>query len=71
VRVVAPPEGGAANRELLRVLASVLGVSARALRLESGAGGRQKDVRVRGLRVEDARARLAPLLSVDRSTGEN
>jgi uncharacterized protein len=71
VRVRARPVEGAANRELLRVLAAVLGVRPGALELEAGARGRDKHVRVRGLPVEVVRARLEAVLSVDRPEGHN
>jgi hypothetical protein len=71
VRVTAPPAEGAANRALLRLLADLLGLRPADLILEAGAGGRQKRVRVRGLRVEDVRARLASVLSVDTPAGDN
>lgn len=58
VRVAAPPEGGAANRELLRLLAEQLGVHPRDLVLEGGAGSRQKRIRVRGLGPDLVRHRL-------------
>jgi uncharacterized protein (TIGR00251 family) len=63
VRVAAPPAGGAANRELLALLAEVLSVRTTDLALEAGAGARDKRVRVRGLDPEVVRARL----SVDRA----
>ena len=65
VRVTAPPAGGAANRELVQVLASVLGVRPSAVSIEHGGGTRQKLVRVRGLRPDEARARLVASGSVD------
>ena len=67
VRVTAPPEGGAANRELVRLLASRLGIRATDVTLEAGPTGRQKRIRVRGLAAEDVRARL----SVDTAAGDN
>jgi uncharacterized protein (TIGR00251 family) len=70
-RVTSPPAGGAANDELLRLLAAALGVRRGALEIEAGAGGRQKRVRVRGLTVEEVRARLATVLSVDSAAGHN
>ena len=71
VRVTAPPARGAANRELLAVVAAALGVRPGDVELEAGAGGRQKRVRVVGLSVEAARARLAPVLCVDRAPEHN
>jgi uncharacterized protein len=67
VRVTAPPEGGAANRELVRLLAARLGLHPGALTLEAGPSGRQKRVRIRGLALEQVRARL----SVDTATDHN
>ena len=50
IAVKAPPVEGKANRELLRFLASILGVKKRQLEIKSGAMTRRKQV---------------PLLSVD------
>ena len=58
VRVAAPPVGGAANREVIALLAAALGVRESALSLEHGAGGRDKCVRVRGLAPEEVVSRL-------------
>jgi uncharacterized protein (TIGR00251 family) len=71
VRVKAPPEGGAANRELLRVLAERLGVRPGDVTLEAGGSGREKRVRVRGLDPGAVRARLLPPSSVDTATGRH
>jgi uncharacterized protein (TIGR00251 family) len=71
VRVAAPPREGAANRELLRALAAALGIREGDLGLESGARGREKRVRVRGLGPDEVRARLAPAFSVDRAGERN
>jgi hypothetical protein len=70
-RVTAPPVGGAANEELLGLLATTLGVRRAALALEAGAAGRRKRVRVRGLSVEEVRARLPAAVSVDRPPRHN
>lgn len=71
VRVTARPVEGAANRELLRVLAAALGVRPSALTLEAGAHGREKLVRVEGLAPETVRARLTPGASVDSARRHN
>jgi hypothetical protein len=62
VRVAARPVEGAANRELLRVLAEALGVRASALALRRGARGREKRVLAGGVPEAEIVARLAPLL---------
>ena len=59
VRVTARPLEGAANRELLRLLARALGLRPGDLELEAGAHGREKRVRVRGLPAETVLERLA------------
>jgi uncharacterized protein len=49
VRIAAPPVEGAANEELVRFLARVLGVPKRAVTVTAGAAGRRKTVVVRGV----------------------
>jgi uncharacterized protein len=58
VRVTARPVGGAANRELERVLAAALGVRPSAVSIDSGAHGREKRVLVRGIALGTVRGRL-------------
>ena len=71
VRVTAPAEGGAANREIVALLAVRLGLRARDVVLERGATGRRKCVRIHGLAPADVRARLVPGTSVDTSGRRN
>jgi len=71
VRVTAPPTGGAANRELVRVLAEALGVRASAVSIERGGSSRQKLLRVRGVEADVARTRLAAGGSVDSAGGRH
>lgn len=57
VRVTAPPERGAANDAVVRLLADALGVPARDVTIVSGHGRREKTVEVAGTdaaRVEAA-----------------
>jgi hypothetical protein len=65
VRVAAPPERGAANEAVLELLAGLLGVDVRALRLVSGRASRDKIVSVEGLPPEETEARLARQLRKD------
>ncbi len=58
VRVGAPPVDGAANDELIRILAGALGLPKRALSIAGGATTRTKRVRVDGLTREAALAAL-------------
>jgi uncharacterized protein (TIGR00251 family) len=58
VRLNAPPVEGAANDELIEVLAKALGVAKRAVTIVSGDRARQKRVRIAGIDERDARARL-------------
>ncbi|HEY8470627.1 MAG TPA: DUF167 domain-containing protein [Longimicrobiales bacterium] len=58
VRLAAPPVEGAANDELVRLLARVLGVPRSAVRIVAGERGRTKIVEVEGV---DAAAALRAL----------
>ena len=59
VRLTAPPVEGAANEALARLLGKTLGVAPSAVRVVSGATGRNKVVSVSGLDAATARERLA------------
>ena len=50
IRITAPPVDGAANAHLVRFLADCFGVPASAVEVVSGAGGRDKQVRIRAPR---------------------
>ena len=52
IKVSAPPEGGKANRAVIALLASALGVPKAALSIVSGHGNPRKTVEVQGLDVE-------------------
>jgi uncharacterized protein (TIGR00251 family) len=58
VQLAAPPVDGAANAELVEFLAGVLSVPKRDVTLARGETGRVKLVEVRGLTVDEVRARL-------------
>jgi uncharacterized protein len=58
VRLTAPPVEGAANEALARFLGRALGVAPSAVRVVSGASGRNKVVSVAGLDAATARERL-------------
>jgi uncharacterized protein (TIGR00251 family) len=59
VRVRARPVEGAANREILALLATALGVRPGALRIQGGEHGRDKQIVVEGLEPGAVRERLA------------
>lgn len=58
IALAAPPVDGAANAELLRFLAKVLGVPKRDLELVRGDSSREKLVAVTGLAAAEVEARL-------------
>ncbi len=57
-RVSAAPEGGKANRALVKMLAKRLGVPPRDIEIVAGASSRQKRLRVAGLSAVAAAQRL-------------
>jgi uncharacterized protein len=61
VRLTAPPEGGKANAELIRLLARRLGLAVSGLHLVGGASARLKVVQVDG-RPDELRDRLQSIL---------
>lgn len=60
VRLAAPPVDGAANEALVRLLAELLGVPRRAVRIEGGHASRGKLVEVDGVDVDDVRRLAEP-----------
>jgi uncharacterized protein (TIGR00251 family) len=58
VRLKAPPVDGAANAELIGVLAAALDVPKRAIVIVAGERSRHKRVRIAGLDPQTAEARL-------------
>jgi uncharacterized protein (TIGR00251 family) len=64
--LASPPVDGAANAELLELLAELLGVPKRCVSLQRGERGRSKTVRIVGLDTTTARERLR---SHDAATG--
>jgi uncharacterized protein YggU (UPF0235/DUF167 family) len=58
VRVSAAPERGAANDELLRLVAERLSLSRGQVTLVAGHGGRDKVVELRGISAEETERRL-------------
>ena len=58
VRLQAPPVDGAANAELIEVIADVLGVSRRAVTIASGERSRTKRLTIDGISAADAASRL-------------
>jgi uncharacterized protein YggU (UPF0235/DUF167 family) len=58
VRVVAAPEGGRANIELLRLVAAELDVPVRNVALAAGSGSTNKMLKIAGLDETEVRRRL-------------
>ena len=58
IRLSAPPVDGAANEELVRFLAGLLGVGRAEIEISAGHAGRRKTVRVRGVDRAAAAAAL-------------
>jgi uncharacterized protein (TIGR00251 family) len=63
VAIAAPPVDGAANEELVAVLATALSIPKSALRLVAGNASKHKVVEIRGLTEADVVARLAAAVS--------
>lgn len=58
VRLAAPPVDGAANTQLVRFFADLLGVSKSAVSVAQGSTGRRKTVEVQGIGSDDVRRRV-------------
>lgn len=58
VRLNAPPVDGAANAELIELLAEALGVPRRDVTIATGLSSKQKRVRISGITVDRAASRL-------------
>ena len=58
VSLAAPPVDGAANEELVRVLADALDVPKRAISIMRGATSQKKLVEISGVSADEARRRL-------------
>ncbi|XP_047498273.1 UPF0235 protein C15orf40 homolog isoform X2 [Penaeus chinensis] len=63
VQIGAPPMDGEANAELVKFLASTLGVRKSDVSLERGSKSRQKTVCVSGLQAEDVETKIRNLCS--------
>ena len=61
VAVSKPPEGGAANRAVIELLADALKIAARQIQLVQGQSSPRKVVLISGLSAEEIRIRLARL----------
>ncbi|MBX3374582.1 MAG: DUF167 domain-containing protein [Phycisphaeraceae bacterium] len=59
IRVASPAEDGRANEDVCRLIAALLDLRERDVRIESGARSREKSIRLTGGDVVRVRARLA------------
>jgi uncharacterized protein (TIGR00251 family) len=62
VAVSKAPEGGAANRAVIALLAAELGIAARQLRIVKGQTNPRKEVLVSGIAVDEIQRRIEGLL---------
>ncbi len=62
IKLAAPPVEGKANRELVKFLAKVMGVSGRDVEILRGDTSRHKSVSVTGISADDAQARIKQAL---------
>ena len=60
VRLTSPPVDGAANDELVKLIAKRVGIARSNIELTSGLTSRNKTLRVHGITVELLKAKLAP-----------
>jgi hypothetical protein len=58
VRVSAPPVDGAANAELIKLIAPIVGAPKSRIAIRSGASGREKLVRIEGVDTAEALRRI-------------
>jgi uncharacterized protein len=65
IRVTAPPERGAANAAVVRLLAETLGLPRRAVTIVSGHGAREKTVELTGADRDRVEAALASAGNTD------
>lgn len=65
LRLTAPPVEGAANRQCVELLSGALGVPKSAVTIVSGATGKRKRIRVRGLEPPAVEAALAAFSVTD------
>jgi uncharacterized protein (TIGR00251 family) len=63
VSLTAPPVDGAANAALIAWFAELLGVAKSAIQVVRGEHGRNKNLRITGLTLEQLRAALAAVLA--------
>ncbi len=55
VEIKAPPEGGKANAELIRLLSKLTGARASDIEISSGSASRRKKIRISGVELETLR----------------
>jgi uncharacterized protein (TIGR00251 family) len=58
VSLTSPPEGGKANKELLKLLSKMLKVAVSQMEIQSGEKSRNKSIAIPGLSEEEISARL-------------
>lgn len=71
IRVTAPPTEGRANKALLQLLATALGVGRSDVELVAGLASREKLVAVAGLAEEEIQHRLQARQTAQQQVGQN
>ncbi len=67
LRIAAPPIKGKANRELIKFLSDILGVSKSNLTIEKGVTSKRKVIAIKGLTQEEVVERLTEFLQPSNS----
>ncbi|KAF7281928.1 hypothetical protein GWI33_004047 [Rhynchophorus ferrugineus] len=63
VQINAPPVDGSANTELVKYIASVLGLKSSAVHLDRGHKSREKVLKISGMSVDDVKLKLEKQIS--------
>jgi len=68
--VTAPPEDGRANAAVVELMAELLGLKPRQVRVTRGAGSRSKAIEIEGLAADEVERRLAAASAAARKASD-